>query len=207
VPRRPADAEFAPNGKQSALSGIASSTRVSSDHLRRLPECAQGGTAHAVTIGKTRLPSDDFDRMAALLHHQPGDLEAEVLDRLGRRLAGLGGFAASREISRRAGDDEGQFVGDAHRNHVAFDPLADANAGIETLGDDVDQSLIAGQFQRNLGILRQKPRNDRTEKQIGGRWRGRKAQYAGRLAAELVYRFQRRLVFVKHRTQPLEKTA
>src|SRR5258706_193946 len=63
VPRRPADAEFAPNGEQSALSGIAGSTPVSSDHLRWLPECAQEGTAHAVTIGKTRLPGDDFDRM------------------------------------------------------------------------------------------------------------------------------------------------
>ena len=28
--------------------------------------------------------------MAALLHHQPGGLDAQVLDRLGRRLAGLG---------------------------------------------------------------------------------------------------------------------
>src|SRR5271169_5079231 len=64
--------------------------RVSPDHLRRLAEGAQEGAAHAVAIGKTRLPSDDVDRMAALLHHKAGGLEALVLDRLGRRLAGLG---------------------------------------------------------------------------------------------------------------------
>ena len=48
------------------------------------------GAAHAVAIRKTRLPSDDIDRTAALLHHQPGGLDAQVLDRLDRRLASLG---------------------------------------------------------------------------------------------------------------------
>src|SRR5258707_11384874 len=65
-------------------------TRVSSDHLWRLSKGAQEGAAHAVAIGETRLPGDDVDRMAALLHHQAGGLDAKVLDRLGRRLAGLG---------------------------------------------------------------------------------------------------------------------
>ncbi len=74
-------------------------TRVSPDHLRRLPEGAQEGAAHAVAIGKTRLPGDHLDRMAALLHHQPGGLEAQVLDRLGRRLAGLG-VERSAELAR-----------------------------------------------------------------------------------------------------------
>ena len=64
--------------------------RVSPDYLWRLSEGAQEGAAHAVAIGKTRLPGDNVDRMAALLHHQPGGLDAQVLDRLGRRLAGLG---------------------------------------------------------------------------------------------------------------------
>src|SRR5712675_2196513 len=74
--------------------GIASRrqvrTRVSSDHLWRLSKGAQEGAAHAVAIGETRLPGDDVDRMAALLHHQAGGLDAKVLDRLGRRLTGLG---------------------------------------------------------------------------------------------------------------------
>ena len=65
-------------------------TRVSSDHLRRLSKGAQEGAAHAVAIDETRLPGDDVDRVAALLHHQAGGLDAKVLDRLGGRLAGLG---------------------------------------------------------------------------------------------------------------------
>src|SRR5260370_14022653 len=68
-------------------------TRVSSDHLWRLSKGAQEGAAHAVAIGKTRLPGDGVDRMAALLHHQAGGLDAKGLDRLCRRLAGSGGGA------------------------------------------------------------------------------------------------------------------
>jgi len=50
-----------------------------SDRLRRLSEGAEEGAAHAVAIGETRLPSDDVDRMAALLHHQPGGLDSQVV--------------------------------------------------------------------------------------------------------------------------------
>src|SRR5947209_7518258 len=64
-------------------------TRVSPDHLRRLSYRAHEGAAHAVAIGKTRLTRDDIDGMAGLLHHQARGLDAQVLDRLGRRLAGL----------------------------------------------------------------------------------------------------------------------
>jgi hypothetical protein len=52
----------------------ASARAFSPDYLRRLAERAQEGAAHAVAIGKTGLPSDDVDRMAALLHHQAGGL-------------------------------------------------------------------------------------------------------------------------------------
>jgi hypothetical protein len=48
-----------------------------------------------VAIGKTNLPSDDVDRMSALLRHEPGRLDAQVLDPLGRRLPGLGAESAT----------------------------------------------------------------------------------------------------------------
>jgi catechol 2,3-dioxygenase-like lactoylglutathione lyase family enzyme len=44
------------------------------------------------------------------------DTDAIVRDKVLRRF----GFAALREISRRTGDDNRLFVGNAHRNHVAF---------------------------------------------------------------------------------------
>src|SRR5436190_12003779 len=82
-------------------------TRVSSNRLRRLAEDAQEGTAHAVALGETRLPSDDVDRMAALLHHQAGGLDAQILDSLGRRLTGLGAEGTAelpRAEMRRVGE-------------------------------------------------------------------------------------------------------
>src|ERR1700682_1114030 len=81
--------------------------RVSPDDLWRLSEGAQEGAAHAVAIGKTGLPGDDVDRMTAPLHDQPGGLDAQVLDRLGRRLAGLGAEGAAelaRTEMRRGGE-------------------------------------------------------------------------------------------------------
>jgi hypothetical protein len=71
-------------------SGCSLKTRISPDYLRRLTEVAQEGAAHSVAIGKTRLLGDDVDRVAALFHHRAGGLDAQILDRLGRRLAGLG---------------------------------------------------------------------------------------------------------------------
>jgi hypothetical protein len=52
--------------------------RVSPDHLRGLSKGAPEGAAHPVAIGETRLPGDDVDRMEALLHHQPGGLDAQI---------------------------------------------------------------------------------------------------------------------------------
>jgi crotonobetainyl-CoA:carnitine CoA-transferase CaiB-like acyl-CoA transferase len=43
-------------------------TRVSSDHLRRLSKGAQEGTAHAVAIGKTRLPGARFVNATARIN-------------------------------------------------------------------------------------------------------------------------------------------
>jgi hypothetical protein len=46
------------------------------DYLRWLSEGAQESATHAVAISKTRLPGDDVDRMAALLHHQARSLDS-----------------------------------------------------------------------------------------------------------------------------------
>jgi hypothetical protein len=54
--------------------------------------------------------------------------------------------------------------------------------------------------------VREKARNNRGQKKIAG-WRWCcQAQYAGRLAAEFIRRFQRRLILVKHRPKPPQET-
>src|SRR5262249_26246446 len=88
-------------------SGHRPRTRVSPHHLRRLPEGTQKGAAHAVAIRETGLAGDDLDWVTALLHHQPRGLDTQVLNRLGRRLAGLGVERASERAwakARRVGE-------------------------------------------------------------------------------------------------------
>ena len=94
-------------------------TRVSPDHLRRLSGDAQEGAAHTVAIGETRLPSDDVDRMAGLLHHQPGGLDPQVLDRLGRRLACLGAEGAA-ELARTEMSRFGELFNCQRRMEIPF---------------------------------------------------------------------------------------
>ena len=62
---------------------VTSARAVSPDHLRRRPKARSIRSPSA----KLCLPSDDVDRMAALLHHQLGGVHAQTLDRPGPRLA------------------------------------------------------------------------------------------------------------------------
>src|SRR5262245_43790582 len=69
----------------------------------------------------------------------------------------------------------------------------------------VSASLKA-KSQELFRILRGKARNSRAQKKIAGWRRRRDAQHAGRLAAEFIRRFQCRLILVKDRPKPLQKT-
>lgn len=64
--------------------------RLAPDHLRGLPVGAEKGAAHSVAIAKSGLLRDDVKGVAGVFQQRPRPLQAEVLDRLRRRLAGLG---------------------------------------------------------------------------------------------------------------------
>ena len=55
-------------------------TSIASDDLRRLSKGAQKCAAHALAVRKTGLRSNDIDRVTALLDHQPGCFDTQVLD-------------------------------------------------------------------------------------------------------------------------------
>jgi hypothetical protein len=71
----------------------------SSHRLRRPPKCAHECPSHSFAICKARVPRDGFDRMPAVLQHQPSGLKTKFLDGLCRRLAGLGRKSA-RKLAR-----------------------------------------------------------------------------------------------------------
>src|SRR6201987_4215847 len=65
-------------------------------------------------------------------------VDAGMAVQIGRRLR----LATSRKIVGRCDGEHPHVWGEAHRNHVFLDALADANAGIESAGDDVAQAIV-----------------------------------------------------------------
>ena len=60
------------------------------DHLRRLAEGAKKGTSHLVAIPEPGQLRDNVKGVAGVFHQRARALEAEVLDRRRRCLAGFG---------------------------------------------------------------------------------------------------------------------
>src|ERR1700729_2237618 len=72
---------------------------VASKNLGGLPESAKKRRAPVVAIAEPGLTRPPVGRVAALLHEIARTLDSQVLDRLGRRLAGLG-VESPTELSR-----------------------------------------------------------------------------------------------------------
>ena len=58
------------------------------------------------------------------------------------RSCGVFGGGRLREIGRRADDRHAHVRADAHGDHVLGHLLAEANAGVVALGDDVGQAVV-----------------------------------------------------------------
>ncbi|MHC2777054.1 hypothetical protein ACVIM7_006545 [Bradyrhizobium liaoningense] len=61
-----------------------------------------------------------------------------------------------------------QRSGEGNANHVLRNAIAIAHAGIETLGDDVDEMIVHSDVQMHVGIGREKRAQCRAEHQPGG---------------------------------------
>ena len=59
------------------------------------------------------------------------------------------------EIGRGANDREGEVRADAHGYHVFRHVLADTNAGVVALRDDVSQAIVDDDLHLDVGIGRQ----------------------------------------------------
>src|ERR1700678_372554 len=64
-------------------------SRRAPDGLRRLSEGTQECATHALAIGEAGFACDDVDWQLTLLHQEPCGFDAEVFDRLRRRLPRL----------------------------------------------------------------------------------------------------------------------
>ena len=73
-------------------------------------------------------------------------------DTLIREVFGTLGHRARLEIVRRFDNRLPHLRPDAHRDHILLDVFADSNAGIETLANDVRQSLVSHKLHLDVGV-------------------------------------------------------
>ena len=95
------------------------------------------------------------------------------------RSCGFFGRRPPREVRRRADDGHAQVRADAHGDHVLRHLLAEANAGVVALGDDVGQAIVDDELHLDVGIVRQQRRERRPEDRLGRVLARRDADGAG----------------------------
>ena len=85
------------------------------------------------------------------------------------QVAGMLGPAPRIEISGRCGGGEALAArADRHRDHVLFEPLVIADAGVAACREDVDEAVLGGDFEDDVGIRRQEAGHDRRQHQPRG---------------------------------------
>ena len=57
---------------------------------------------------------------------------------------------------------------DSYRDHVFRDPFTQPDAGVVTLRDDIGQTIVDRDFDLDVGIVRQNPRERRPESRDRG---------------------------------------
>jgi hypothetical protein len=116
----------------------------------------------------------------------------DVLGHCGQRAVGKAGG--------RPDHREADIGADAHRDHILGHLLTKAYARVETLLDDVRQSLIEGNLNLDVGVVGEELRQPRPENRLGGMVAGRDPDRARRLLAELAQPFELGFDFVQART-------
>jgi hypothetical protein len=115
------------------------------------------------------------------------------------------GFAAAREISGSGDHDKMDLPADPHGDHVVGEILAGADSGVETFRNDVDRRGVDGDFDIDLGIKGEEARERLFQDQIRCRRRHAETKRSGRIVSKFARGFQRSLILVQRRPQPLSR--
>ncbi len=91
------------------------------------------------------------------------------------------------EIGRSPDHCHARIGSDAHSDHVLCHLLAISHAGIETLGDDIGQAVVADDLDLDVRIRTQKRCKLRQENGVGRIFGSRDADRAGRLFPKLAH--------------------
>ena len=95
------------------------------------------------------------------------------------------------QIGRRGYGQHPEIVGEPQRRHVALDPLADLDAGVEATGDEVLNGVVDDDLEADRRIFRHEGLQQRRQPPRRRRSRDHEPQRADRLVAEQVDALQR----------------
>src|SRR5258708_37229999 len=109
------------------------------------------------------------------------------------------------DVGRRRDRDDRNFVADAYGDHVAFQPLGVADAGIEAAGYDVGKGAVGGDLYADLRVRDEKAADVGYQTQISDRRRNGQAHDAGGAVAKIVSQGERSTAVVEDGPQPLHQ--
>src|SRR5581483_10342249 len=117
-------------------------------------ETLQGRLDHRVRVVVGQLPFDADAQLGPVLRELPCIMTTGRLTPLDadvpHEIFGMLGFRMLLQISRRGDGDEAPIRPDAHRDHVLFDALSEAYAGIEPVFDNVAELGVEAELDLDV---------------------------------------------------------
>lgn len=128
--------------------------------------------------------------------------QAVVFEQIPRMLRS----APTLEIRRRRGSrDALEARPDGDRDHVLFNPLFEADSSVIALRYDIDETLLGGHVDGDVGVLREKRRHDARQHEARSHDRDVEPQTTRRAIPEVVHHVERGLNLVERRAEPFEQ--
>ena len=107
--------------------------------------------------------------------------------------SGVCGAGCAGEIGRRSDGNKAGIAAEFHRDHIERHRLAKPYAGIETVGNDIDEPIVGDEIERHVGIACEKGRDGGIEQHPRGDLAGIDPQRAAGMAAEFVDLLERQI--------------
>src|ERR1700754_3682822 len=96
-------------------------------------------------------------------------------------------FRPALEIRGRTNHSHAKVRPDTHPDHIFSDLLAKTNAGVITLSDDIDQTVVVADFDADVRVVKHELTNGGGQNNCGCVLHGSDAQAAGRFSTQFTH--------------------
>jgi hypothetical protein len=124
---------------------------------------------------------------------------------VGYKVLRLPRLRPSCEVGRRPDDCHAHVRPYTHRDHVLRHLVAEPDAGVVALGNDVDQAVVNGELYLDVGVVGQQLREGGPEDRLCRMLSSRDADRAGGLFPQLAQRGQLRADVLQRRAEGAEQ--